>query len=79
MSVTGPIEVKIDWDRCMGSGNCLFWAPETFDLNDDGHAFVIDGGVSSEDRLHIAAEGCPVGAISLWRDGAELANEGTGA
>ena len=24
----------------MGSGNCVFWAPETFDLSDDGHAVV---------------------------------------
>jgi hypothetical protein len=22
--------------------------------------------------LHIAAQGCPVGAISLWRDGTEV-------
>ncbi len=26
----------------MGSGNCVFWAPETFDLSDDGHAVVLD-------------------------------------
>ena len=36
------LDVKIDWDRCMGSGNCVFWAPETFDLSDDGHAVVLD-------------------------------------
>jgi ferredoxin len=67
-----PMEVRIDWDRCMGSGNCLFWAPETFDLSEDGHAIVVDAAASGEDRLRIAAEGCPVGAISLWRDGVEV-------
>jgi ferredoxin len=56
----------------MGSGNCLFWAPQTFDLNDDGQAVVIDAGGADETRVRIAAEGCPVGAISLRRDGAEL-------
>jgi ferredoxin len=64
-----PMDIQIDWDKCMGSGNCMFWAPETFDLGDDGHAVVIDPNGSTEERLHIAAEGCPVGAISLWRDG----------
>ncbi|HWE66369.1 MAG TPA: ferredoxin [Acidimicrobiales bacterium] len=67
-----PCDVKIDWDRCMGSGNCLFWAPDTFDLSDDGHAVVLDATATDETRLRIAAEGCPVGAISLWRGGAEL-------
>jgi ferredoxin len=57
----------------MGSGNCIFWAPATFDLSDDGHAVVIDASATDEERLRIAAEGCPVGAISLWRDGSELA------
>jgi ferredoxin len=76
--VSDEIEVHIDWDRCMGSGNCVFWAPATFDLGDDGHAVVIDAAASPEDRLRIAAEGCPVGAISLWRDGAAFSvGEGT--
>jgi ferredoxin len=67
-----PLEVRIDWDRCMGSGNCLFWAPDTFDLSDDGHAVVTDPAATDPERLRIAAHGCPVGAISLWRDGAEV-------
>jgi ferredoxin len=68
-----PIEPRVDWDTCMGSGNCVFWAPESFDLADDGHAVVLEGVGSDESRLRVAAEGCPVGAISLWRAGQELA------
>ena len=26
----------------MGSGNCAFWAPATFDIDDDNVAFVVD-------------------------------------
>jgi ferredoxin len=63
------LDVKVDWDLCMGSGNCVFWAPDTFDLSDDGHAVVVDASATDEDRLRTAAQGCPVGAISLWRDG----------
>jgi ferredoxin len=66
------IEIRIDRDTCMGSGNCLFWAPESFDLGDDGHAVVLDPEATDADRLTVVAEGCPVGAISLWRDGERL-------
>jgi ferredoxin len=71
-TVSDPLDARIDRDRCMGSGNCMFWAPETFDLSDGGYAVVLDGAVIDEARVRIAAEGCPVGAISLWRDGREL-------
>jgi ferredoxin len=64
-----PMDIAIDWDRCMGSGNCLFWAPKTFDLSEDGHAVVLDTAATDEDRLRVAAEGCPVGAITLSRGG----------
>jgi ferredoxin len=66
------MDVAIDWDLCMGSGNCLFWAPETFDLSEDGHAVVLDPAATDEDRLRVAAEGCPVGAITLSRDGVPI-------
>jgi ferredoxin len=66
------VEVEIDRDRCMGSGNCVFLAPETFDLSEDGHAVVLDPGATDEARLRAAAEGCPVGAISLHKGGVVL-------
>jgi len=69
------LEIRIDTERCMGSGNCLFWAPETFDLSDAGHAVVTDPGATDDERVRTAAQGCPVGAISLWRDGVELSLE----
>ena len=31
-------DIRIDRDRCIGSGNCGFWAPATFDLDDEGLA-----------------------------------------
>jgi ferredoxin len=76
MDESEPLDIRIDVDRCMGSGNCLFWAPGTFDLSDDGYAVVIDPSGSDEERVRIAAEGCPTGAISLWRDGVDVTNEG---
>lgn len=70
-----PFEIRIDAERCMGSGNCLFWAPETFDLGEAGHAVVLDPAATDEEKIRIAAQGCPVGAISLWRDGVEQSLE----
>ena len=71
------VEVEVDWDRCMGSGNCVFLAPETFDLSEDGHAVVLDPGATDEALLRAAAEGCPVGAISLSKGGSPLLGDGT--
>jgi ferredoxin len=72
MAEDEPLDIKIDWDLCMGSGNCMFWAPDTFDLSEDGHAVVIDAAATDEERLRITAQGCPTGAISLWRNGAAI-------
>ncbi len=72
MSEDGQLDVRVDWDLCMGSGNCMFWAPDTFDLSEDGHAVVTDATASPEEKIRIAAQGCPVGAISLWRNGTQL-------
>jgi ferredoxin len=75
--VTHDIEARIDIEVCMGSGNCVFWAPGTFDLADAGHAVVLDPGATDEERLWVAADGCPVGAISLWRDDQLLTERGS--
>ncbi len=66
------IEVRIDGEACMGSGNCAFWAPDSFELDDDGRGTVTDPEATDEERLLVAANGCPVGAISLWRDGVRI-------
>ena len=59
------MEIHIDAERCMGSGNCAFWAPATFDINDQNLAYVIDPEGDSEDKIRNAAEGCPTQAITL--------------
>lgn len=66
------IEITIDPVRCMGSGNCSFWAPATFDLGDDGIAFVVDPSGDPVDKVVLAAQGCPTQAITVTRDGRAL-------
>jgi ferredoxin len=49
----------------MGSGNCSFWAPHVFDLDDDMIAIVVDPTGDPEDKIRLAEQGCPTQAISI--------------
>lgn len=48
----------------MGSGNCSYWAPGLFDLDDDGIAVVIGDPTGRDEEIRLAVEGCPTRAIS---------------
>ena len=58
-------EISIDRTRCMGSGNCSFWAPNTFDLDDEGLSIVINAEGDDAAKIQNAANGCPTQAITL--------------
>lgn len=66
------LEIVIDREVCMGSGNCSFWAPNTFDLDDDGVAIVTNPAGDPEEKVILAAQGCPTQAISIVRDGEKI-------
>jgi len=66
------LEIEINRDACMGSGNCSFWAPGVFDLDDDGVAVVIDPNAQPEDKVILAGQGCPTQAITIVRDGEKI-------
>jgi ferredoxin len=65
-------EVVIDRDRCIGSGNCAYWLPSVFEVDDEGYAFVVDVAGASQDEIVTAAQRCPTHAISVERDGQSL-------
>ena len=69
------LEISIDRELCMGSGNCAFWAPGVFDLDDDGIAVVLDPTAQAEDKIVLAAQGCPTQAIAISRDGERARSE----
>ena len=66
------LQIKIDREACMGSGNCSFWAPDVFDLDDDGVAIVLDPDAAPEEKILLAAQGCPTQAISVLKDGEKI-------
>ncbi len=57
----------VDRDSCMGSGNCVFWAPDVFDLDDDGIATVVGDAAGREEDVRRAAANCPTSAIQIDR------------
>jgi ferredoxin len=66
------LEIDIDRDACMGSGNCVFAAPGVFELDDDSVARVVDPEASPEEAVVTAARQCPTHAITVRRDGNRL-------
>ncbi len=59
------LRIEVDRDRCMGSGNCAFHAPATFDLDDDLKVVVLDPDGDPEEKVRIAVEGCPTAALRV--------------
>ena len=66
------IEIDIDRDACMGSGNCVFTAPGVFELDDDSIARVVDPEASPDEAILTAARQCPTHAITVGRGGSAL-------
>jgi ferredoxin len=58
-----PVSELIDRDSCMGSGNCAYWAPGLFELDDDGVAVVCGDLAGHEGQMRLAAQNCPTRAI----------------
>ncbi len=65
------VEVVVSRARCMASKACIHAAEGVFEIV-DGAAFVVDATAAPEDDLLVAAEACPVGAITVFRDGERI-------
>jgi ferredoxin len=60
-------KIGVDRDACMGSGNCAFWAPGVFDLDEDGIAIVVGDALGRDEEVRRAALNCPTSAIRFDR------------
>lgn len=63
------LDVEIDRDACIGSGNCVYEAPGAFDLDDDSISVVLDPAGAPRDKVIAAARKCPARAITVRVDG----------
>lgn len=64
------MRIEVDYDRCIGSGVCVFTAPKAFDQDDDGRAILLGGYMEAEDLevLEEAIAACPTRALSFRDD-----------
>jgi len=75
------ITIKVDPDLCIGAASCVTIAPETFQLNDENKAYVLDHGTEpvartyervvevteeEKDNIIMAAQSCPTLAIFIF-------------
>ncbi|MBI2551390.1 ferredoxin [Candidatus Uhrbacteria bacterium] len=74
------LTIKVDPDLCIGAASCVTIAPETFQLNEENKAYVLDHGQEppprtyervievtpeEKDNLIMAAQSCPTLAIYI--------------
>jgi ferredoxin len=52
----------------MGSGMCIMYAPDTFAHDNETKAVVTEGVGDPVERIRIAVEACPTGALSIIND-----------
>ena len=69
MSETEPgWTITVDRERCMGSGQCLVYAPNTFAHDEQAKAIVVDPAGDPIGVIRTAVEACPTSALSLVLD-----------
>jgi ferredoxin len=92
-SVSEPLEVWVDQSLCTGDGLCVQYAPEVFEFDIDGLAYVKDTDgelrsaagarvdVPSHLRLEVldSAKECPGECIHVARAGQDVEVEGPAA
>ncbi|MFJ4783684.1 ferredoxin [Streptomyces sp. NPDC088794] len=60
------MKVVVDMNKCQDHGQCVFAAPDVFQLDDDGHlAYVPDPDDALRDEAEEAADVCPLQAIRI--------------
>lgn len=61
------MKVRIDTDRCSGHARCAANGPDVFELDDDGYALPLDGGIPAhlEAQARAGADACPERAIEI--------------
>lgn len=66
------IEIRVLRDKCISAGTCTVYAPETFDLDEEGIAIVKAGEWDRLEKIIAGAESCPVFAIEVYQDGKKV-------
>ncbi len=59
------LRIEVDRERCMGSGECTYHAPATFDLDGELKATVVDPDGDPPEKVRLAVDSCPTRALKV--------------
>ena len=61
------MKVVVDFDLCASTGSCTQVCPEVFEIRSDGYLYVLqeEPDESLRDKVTVAADLCPTGAITI--------------
>ena len=59
------LSLRVDRELCIGSGQCVHWAPGVFDQDERAIALVVDPRGEPEHKVLQAVLGCPMQAIAV--------------
>jgi ferredoxin len=68
------MRVAVNTELCQGHNRCYALAPELFDVDEYGNAFVIGDGsvpIELEGKARLAFANCPEYAITISEDGGD--------
>ena len=66
-------KIVVDRDLCIGAAPCVTVAPGVFQLDEENKAVIVDAHGADDDTILLAAQSCPVQAISLFdEDGKQI-------
>ena len=64
-------KIVIDRDLCIGAGTCVAIAPDTFQMDDENKAILVNLTGNDAETILMAAESCPTKAIFLYDENGE--------
>lgn len=59
------VKIKVIKDLCISAATCIIKSPNTFDLDDDGIAYVKEGNLDDDNAIIEGAMSCPTNAIII--------------
>jgi ferredoxin len=63
------LRIVVDWNACIGQGQCEFAAPNVFTIDDEGKLVLNETPDESERKaVEQAIRRCPTRALSLAKD-----------
>ena len=63
--------IVVDREKCQGIGACVGAAPDVFEIDKEGKAIVINAEGADDETIVLAAEACPVEAITVFDEEGE--------